>query len=176
MKFGALLCALMLVSCGKQETHEQDPEPANAEPQIEEMVLRLYAGMERAYNDGGVNSDSLIDANYESDVFYVTPWGSTEPLDSTKARLRNAFGHVKNYSHRIESMKVKAFGSVAYAFFILRQEYTVDGGQLDEYLPTTLVLGRKGAGWKIIHAHRSTDYETIQQYVALQQQREAKKK
>jgi len=175
MKIGILICALLAVSCGKQETPEQKPAPANDEPKIEELVSQLYAGMERAYNDGGVDTDSLIDANYRSDVFYVTPWGSTEPLDSTKARLRNAFGHVRNYSHRIESVRVKAFGTVAYAFFILRQEYTVDGGQLDEYLPTTFVLERTGAGWKIIHVHRSTDYETIQQYVALQQQREAKK-
>ena len=52
----------------------------------------------------------------------------------------------------------------------------VDGGQLDEYLPTTLVLQRDEKHWKIIHAHRSTDYETMQQYVALQQQRDSKKK
>jgi ketosteroid isomerase-like protein len=76
----------------------------------------------------------------------------------------------------MESLRVKVFGDAAYAFFILRQQYTVDGGQLDEYLPTTFVLERRGEKWKIIHAHRSTDYETIQQYVALQRQRAAKKK
>ena len=167
---------LLLVSCGKQEPRQQKPAAADDEAKIEELVSRLYAGMERAYNVGGINSDSLINASFENDVFYVTPWGSTEPLDSTKARLRNAFGHVKNYSHRIESMKVKSFDSSAYAFFILRQEYTVDGGQLDEYLPTTFVLERKGGGWKIVHVHRSTDYETFQQYVTLQQRRAAKKK
>lgn len=175
MKFGILICALLLVSCGKHETPEQKPATVNDGAQIEEMVSRLYAGMERAYNDGSANSDSLINANYDKDVLYITPWGWTEPLDSTKARLRNACGHVRDYSHRIESLQVKVFGDAAYAFFILRQQYTVDGGQLDEYLPTTFVLERRGAGWKIIHAHRSTDYETIQQYVALQQQRASKK-
>jgi hypothetical protein len=176
MRIGILVCALLLVSCGKEKGREQIPTTAKDGVQIEEMISRLYAGMARVYNDGGVNSDSLLTANYDKDVHYVTPWGWTEPLDSTKARLRNAFGHVKNYGHRIESMQVKSFGDAAYAFFILRQQYTVDGGQLDEYLPTTMVLERRGAEWKIIHAHRSTDYETIQQYVALQQQRSAKKK
>ena len=189
MKVVMLTFALLLVSCGRQEIQEQKPaaagdgtqnerKPATAddETQIEEMLLRLYNGMERAYNDGGVDSDSLINANYDKDVLYITPWGWTEPIDSTKARLRNAFGHVRDYSHRIESMRVKSFGTAAYAFFILRQQYTVDGGQLDEYLPTTLALERRRGDWKIIHAHRSTDYETMQQYVALQKQRAAKKK
>jgi hypothetical protein len=181
MKSAILIVALILVSCGKQEPQEQkaqEPKPAavDAGPAIEEMISKLYSGMERAYNVGGIDTDSLLNANFEADVLYVTPWGWTEPLDSTKARLRNAFGHVRDYSHRMESLRVKVFGDAAYAFFILRQQYTVDGGQLDEYLPTTFVLERRGEKWKIIHAHRSTDYETIQQYVALQRQRAAKKK
>ncbi len=176
MRIVVLMCALLLLSCGKREIQGQKPTTAEDESQIEEMVSRLYNGMERAYNDGGVNSDSLINANYDREVLYVTPWGWTEPIDSTKARLRNAFGHVRDYGHLIESMQVKSFGTAAYAFFVLRQQYTVDGGQLDEYLPTTLVLERRGVDWKIIHAHRSTDYETMQQYVALQQQRASRKK
>lgn len=176
MKIGIFLCALLLFSCGKQETRGQKQAAGDDEPVIEELVSRLYAGMERAYNGGGINTDSLVTANYDEAVLYVTPWGWTEPLDSTKMRLRNALGHVKDYSHRIESMHVKVAGTMAYAFFVLRQQYTVDGGQLDEYLPTTLVLEREGNRWKIIHAHRSTDYETMQQYVALQKQRASKKK
>ena len=181
MKAGILVVALVLISCGKpepqvQKGQEQTPPSADAGPAIEAMISKLYAGMARAYNEGGIDTDSLLNANYEAGVLYVTPWGWTEPLDSTKARLRNAFGHVRNYSHRMESLQVKVFGNAAYAFFVLRQQYTVDGGQLDEYLPTTFVLERKEEQWKIIHAHRSTDYETIQQYVALQQQRASKKK
>lgn len=176
MKIGILICALLLVSCGEQERQEQNLVQADQGPIIEQMVSRLYAGMERAYNNGGINTDSLISANYDEAVLYVTPWGWTEPLDSTRTRFRNALGHVKDYSHRIESLHVKVVGTIAYAFFVLRQQYAVDGGQLDEYLPTTLVLQRDEKHWKIIHAHRSTDYETMQQYVALQQMRDSKKK
>jgi hypothetical protein len=135
----------------------------------------MYAGLARAYNEGGVNTDSLFEANYEKDVRYVTAWGSTEPIDSTKARLKNALSHIKDFNHRIESMHVKSYGGAAYAFFILRQQYTVDGSMLDEYLPTTFVLERRGSSWKIVHVQRSTDYETMQQYVSIQQRREAKK-
>ena len=46
----------------------------------------------------------------------------------------------------------------AYAFFIFRQGTNVDGTLLEEYLPPTLVLERRETGWKIVHAHRSTDF------------------
>ncbi len=170
-----LCCSLLLVSCGKDKSQEQMQSAATDEAQIESMVRTMYAGLARAYNEGGVNTDSLFEANYEKDVRYVTAWGSTEPIDSTKARLKNALSHIKDFDHRIESMHVKSYGGAAYAFFILRQQYTVDGSMLDEYLPTTFVLERRGSSWKIVHVQRSTDYETMQQYVSIQQRREAKK-
>jgi ketosteroid isomerase-like protein len=175
MKLLPLIVALLVVSCSKENSRKPAPSGPQDEAEILQEITSLYNGLERAYNLGGMNTDSLIDAYYEHDVQYVTPWGSTEPLDSTKTRLRNAIGHMKNYSHRIESEKVKSYGDVAYAYFVLRQNYDVDGTLLDEYLPTTLVLERRGSGWKIVHAHRSTDYETFQQYVTIQQKRAATK-
>ncbi len=175
MKTCLLLFSLVLISCSSKENHDPAPPPLQDSAQIEERIAGLYTGLSQAYNGGGLNTDSLFDAYFERDVRYVTAWGWTEPLDSTKARLRNAIRHVKDFSYRIESMQVKSYGTAAYAFFVLRQNYQVDGNLLQEYLPTTLVLERHGGEWKIVHAHRSTDYETIQQYVALQQKRDAKK-
>jgi hypothetical protein len=175
MKFCLLLCSLVLISCSTKEKREPAPLPAQDVARIEECVSSLYAGLSKAYNSGSLNTDSLFDAYFERDVRYVTPWGSTEPLDSTKARLRRAIHHIKDFTYRIESMQVKPYSEAAYASFVLRQNYKVDGNLLEEYLPTTLVLERRGQDWKIVHVHRSTDYETIQQYVALQKKRDAKK-
>jgi ketosteroid isomerase-like protein len=175
MKLILLLCSLLVISCNKNEPKEQTRPAAKDEARIEEMIGSLYSGLSGAYNGTGVNTDSLIDAYYENDVRYVTPWGSTEPLDTTKARLRNAKNHIKDFDHRVEIMQVKSYGDVAYAYFILRQNYQVDGNRLEEYLPTTLVFERRGSGWKIVHAHRSTDYQTIQQYAALQKKRDETK-
>jgi hypothetical protein len=36
---------------------------------------------------------------------------------------------------------------------------------LDEYLPTTFVFERRGDRFLIVHAHRSTDVQTLQQYL-----------
>jgi hypothetical protein len=175
MKFYLLLCSLILISCSTKEKREPVPLPAQDVAQIEERISNLHAGLSKAYNGEGLNTDSLFDVYFEKDMRYVTPWGWTEPIDSTKARLRNVVRHVKDFSYRIESLQVKPYSDVAYAFFVLRQNYKVDDNPLEEYLPTTLVLERHGQDWKIVHSHRSTDYETIQQYVALQQKRDAKK-
>jgi hypothetical protein len=173
MKYGLLLCALVVLSCNKNDVQEQPRSSARDETEIDGLVTSLYAGMSRAYNGAGINTDSLIDAYYRQDVRYVTPWGWTEPLDTTKARLRNAIKHVTDYDYRIENVLVKSYGDAAYAFFILRQNYEVDGSRLEEYLPTTLIFERGEDGWKIVHAHRSTDYETFRQYEAMQQKRSA---
>jgi ketosteroid isomerase-like protein len=72
-------------------------------------------------------------------------------------------------------LEIKVYGDGAYASFILRKNYTVDGTLLEEYLPTTLILERRGQGWKIVRAHRSTDCETFQQYIALREKQEGAK-
>ena len=170
MKPNFLLCALLLLSCSNKDAGGLAQTSAD-EAQIQQKIASFYAGLARSYNIGGVNTDSLIDAYFENDVRYVTPWGWTEPLDTTKARLRIAASHVKQFRHRIENVQIKSYGNAAYAFFILRQDYQVDGSHLEEYLPTTLVLERQDSDWKIVHVHRSTDFETIKQYVAMQQTR-----
>jgi hypothetical protein len=175
MKISLVLIALTMFSCGQKETQDQKRPSTQDETQIEEMILTLYKGYTRAYNDGGIDTDSLIDAYYDKGIRYVTSWGWTEPIDSTKSRLRNARAHVKNYSARVEDLEVKSYGTGACAFFILRQNTSLDGTLLEEYLPTTLVLERKESGWKIVHAHRSTDYETFQQYIAMQKPKSAAK-
>jgi hypothetical protein len=175
MRIYLFLCSLVLISCSTKEKREPVAFPRQDVARIEEGISNLYAGLSKAYNGGGQNTDSLFDAYYQRDVRYVTAWGWTEPLDSTKARLRNALKHVKDFSYRIESLEVKPYGEMAYAFFVLRQNYKVDDNPLEEYLPTTMVLERHGQEWKIVHVHRSTDYETVRQYVALQQKRDAKK-
>ena len=175
MKISLLVCALVMFSCGKKDMQDQARATAQDETQIQEMISSLYQGFARAYNEGGINTDSLIDAYYDRGIHYVTSWGWTEPIDSTKARLRNAAAHVKDYSTHIESVQVKTYGDGAYAFFILRQSTNVDGTPLEEYLPTTLVLERSETGWKIVHAHRSTDYQTFEQYIAMQKKKSGSK-
>lgn len=176
MKLALALCFLMLAACTETPQKEAAAQStAQDEATIRQMVTMLHASMTKAFNEGGLNTDSLLDAYYESDIYYVTPWGWSEPLDSTKSRLRRALARIKEYDNRVENLEVKIYGDGAYASYILRQNSTVDGQLLEEYLPTTLILERRGQTWKIVRAHRSTDYETFQQYIALQKKREESK-
>lgn len=161
---------LLFVSIACQLNPDAKPvSPSEADAaNVESLIYSLYRDLTKAYNGANLNTDSLMEAYFKPDIYYVTPWGWTEPLDTTKARLRNARAHIKDYENRIESLRVKVYGDGAYAFFVLRQNYTVDGHLLEEYLPTTFMLERLDGKWKIVHVQRSTDYETMQQYIALQ--------
>jgi hypothetical protein len=168
MKCLSLLLAVLALSCGQNQKNDEAATAAKEEARIEYLISSLHEGFARAYNEGGVDTDSLMDVYFDRGVQYVAPWGWTEPIDSTKARLRNAMKHVKDYTARIEALHVRVFGRAGYAYFILRQNTTVDGTLLEEYLPTTFILEQRDAVWKIVHAHRSTDYQTFEQWIAMQ--------
>jgi hypothetical protein len=172
MKYEVVFLAILSLSCAKQESRNNAETNPGDIAQIHQLISSFHEGLSHAYNEGGISTDSLIDACFEQGTQYVAPWGWTEPIDSTKARLRKAVLHVKDYSARVEALQVRSFGTAAYAFFILRQHTTVDGMPLDEYLPTTFVLERRDQVWKIVHAHRSTDYQTFEQWIAMQKKKD----
>ena len=161
MTYVVVIAAALLVSC-----HKGGPSETVAADQktIENTINNLYASMKTAYSDGGVNTDSLLNAFYDPEAYYVTPWGTTETMDSTKNRLRAAIGHVSDYDFSIEDLSIKSYGSGASTFFVLRQDYKVDGKERSEYLPTTAILEKRGDGWKIVLSHRSADPETWRQW------------
>jgi ketosteroid isomerase-like protein len=156
MKHALILAALLLVSC--EEDRSLD------ERNVETVIRNLHISLKQAYASGSADTDRFIDEYYDSSAYYVTPWGTSEILDSTKSRLRAALPRVKDYDFSIESMQVKSYGDAATAFFVLRQDYKVDGIERNEYLPTTMVLERRGESWKIVHIHRSADRESWQQW------------
>ena len=171
MKIFPLFFLLLFVSCvsDKKKTDASLSEDAAV---IEQEVADFHHELKRAYNGASINTDSLMDHFFGKDVYYVTYWGMTEPIDSTKSRLRHALPGIKDYDNRIESVNVKVYGDGAYAFFILRQTYALNGVLMDEYLPTTFVFERREKQWVVVHSQRSADFQTIQQLMNIAQQRE----
>jgi hypothetical protein len=154
----------------------QQTDVAQDESLIKGEIQEFHRILKKAYNGGGVNTDSLYDTYFDKDSYYVTAWGISEPIDSTKKRLRSAIRHIKDYENRVEIMSTKVMGNGGYVFFVLRQNYRNDGTLVEEYLPTTFVMERRQEAWVVIHAQRSTDYETMQQWVQLQKMREEQDK
>lgn len=168
MKIFPLFLLLMLVSCvsDKKKINISISEDAAI---IEHEITDFHQALKRAYNGASINTDSLMDNFFDKDVYYVTYWGTSEPIDSTKSRLRHALPGIKDYDNRIESVSVKVYGDGAYAFFILRQKYALNGVLMDEYLPTTFIFERRDNHWVVVHSQRSADFQTIQQLLEVAQ-------
>ncbi|GJQ19910.1 MAG: hypothetical protein HBSIN02_02650 [Bacteroidia bacterium] len=153
----ALLALVFLPAC-------QETDPSIDRQNVENTVKNLQFSLKTAYTTRDVDTDKLIDEYYDSTAYYVTPWGTSEVLDSTKSRLKTTISRISEYEYSIESMDVRVYGDGAVVFYILRQEYKVDGQERSEYLPTTMVLERREGGWKIVHVHRSADPESWKQW------------
>ncbi len=130
---------------------------------LERQVADYYQTLQRAYHGSGANIDSLNSSLFAKDSYYVTYWGQSEPIDSTTKRMRAALPGMRDYENRVEIMSLKVGGDMAFVFFVLRQTYSLNGRPMDEYLPTTFVFERLTDGWRVVHAHRSADFQTIEQ-------------
>ena len=167
MKILPLFFFLLLTSCvsDKKETAGAAEDVAV----IERQIADFHQALKQAYNGVPMSTDSLMNNIFGKDAYYVTYWGTTEPIDSTKVRLHHALTGIKDYDNRVESVKVKIYGDGAYAFFILRQTYVLHGVLMDEYLPTTFILERRENRWMVVHSQRSADFQTIQQLMNVAQ-------
>jgi len=170
MKIFYVSLLLLLVSCAPDKKKTETSSTADVAAIMNE-ITGFHQALKRAYNGAAINTDSLFDRYFKKDAYYVTYWGVTEPIDSTKARLRHAVQGMKDYDYKLESVQVKVNGDGAFALFILRQTYALNGVLMDEYLPTTFVLERQNDRWLVVHSHRSADFQTIQQLMNIARQR-----
>jgi hypothetical protein len=171
MRILSLFLLLALVSC-TPEKKKTERETAEDIAVIEREIADFHQALKQAYNGVPLNTDSLINNFFDKNVYYVTYWGMAEPIDSTKSRLHRALPGMKEYENRVESMNIKVYGDGAYAFFILRQTYMLNGTMMDEYLPTTFILERRGKKWVVVHSQRSADFQTIRCLMEVARQRE----
>jgi hypothetical protein len=162
---------VMIMGCDS-EKNDSKSRAVNDAAAVELEIVNFHQSLRRAYNGAAINTDSLVDRFFDRNSYYVTYWGLSEPIDSTKTRLRNAIPRIKDYENRMESLFIKVYGDGAYAFFILRQTYSLNGILMDEYLPTTYVLERHGEQWVVVHSQRSADFQTIQHLMEIARQRE----
>jgi len=171
MRILAAILLMLLVSCVSEKKGRSDNRSEDA-ALIKREIADFYQGLNQAYSGIPMNTDSLFDKYFDKDVYYVTYWGITEPIDSTKSRLHRALPGIRNYKNRLESMFVKVYNDGAYAFFILRQTYSLNGIMMEEYLPTTFILEHREDRWMVVHSHRSADFQTIDHLMDIARQHE----
>jgi len=169
MRILPFILLMALISCVSEKKMKEDVSEDAAV--IESEISDFHQALKHAYNGVPISTDSLMDSFFDKNVYYVTYWGMTEPIDSTKSRLRHAVPGIKDYEYSLENVSVRVYGDGAYAFFILRQTYSLNGILMDEYLPTTYILERNDDRWMVVHSQRSADFQTIQQLMEVAQQR-----
>ena len=84
--------------------------------------------------------------------------------DSEEAFIHEqaAFANISDYQYRMDEMKIDFVGEVAIATFYLTyngvfvNDYSFEGMTVGSRSRVTMVLGRFGEGWKIVHEHFSS--------------------
>ena len=165
------LCLVMLAcdSAKEKTPEEQQMMAVQDESAVRNMLTNLHADLQRVYGGSVGEVDSLYALYFVPDMYYVTPWGTSETLDSTIARLKTSIPHISNYENSIENLFVSIHGEGGYGRYVLRQTYVVDGFEVEDYLPTTVAVERVNGQWKIVHLQRSTDMKGFQQLMNLQE-------
>ena len=173
MKTAYVLVLALLLGCSQKQSDGYDVSDAAV---IKKRIHDYHEALASAYNGAPISTDSLLDAYFDPEVYYVTYWGTAEPIDTTKTRFRNAVKFLKEYEYSTENLTVKSYGNGAYTFFVLRQSYALYGQLMDEYLPTTWVWEKRHGIWKVVHAQRCADLPTIQQLFDAARRREQEQK
>ncbi len=158
--------AFLMLGCG-DDGPASGPEEQAA---VEEVITHFHRALEAAYAGKKVDLAAEIDRAFDPNARYVTYWGQEEPVDTTRARMLAGVGRVRDYTNAVENIESRIYGEGAVVSCIVRQEYELNGHRVDEFLPTTYVLERRDGAWKVVFAHRSADFQTIQQQLEFTRQ------
>jgi hypothetical protein len=151
---------------------EQGPSLEQQKETVEDLIKGYHRVLEGAYQGRDVDLAGVYDRVFDLQGRYVTYWGTEEPVDTARARAINGIGRVSGYVNMVENVESRVYGDGAVVSCIIRQEYRFQGYSIDEFLPTTYILEKKDGLWKVVFTHRSADFETIRQQMAIMQDRE----
>lgn len=160
-----LLLPMALLAAGCAD--DQSAPGPEAQAAVELVITRFHRALESAYAGKKVDLADEIDRAFDPNARYVTYWGQEEPVDTTRARMLAGVGRVREYTNAVENIESRVYGEGAVVSCIVRQEYELNGHRIDEFLPTTYVLERRDGAWKVVFAHRSADFQTIQQQLQI---------
>lgn len=163
----ALLIPFVLIGGCADDSSTPGPQDQAA---VEKVVTHFHRALEAAYAGKNVDLAAEIDRAFDPNARYVTYWGQEEPVDTTRARMLAGVGRVSDYTNAVENIESRVYGDGAVVSCIVRQDYEMNGHRIDEFLPTTYVLERRDGAWKIVFAHRSADFQTIQQQIEITRQ------
>ena len=106
------LFVFLLAGCGQNKNENAFDTSKQDAQLIEKEIADFHSALKKAYNHQGINTDSLMDAYFDPNTYYVTYWGTSEPIDTTKKRLRDALPHVSDYDNQLRVFASKSMATV----------------------------------------------------------------
>ncbi len=147
-----LLTLLILVSCTKEKSQQQDlikdtfPE---AQAEIHDILKSIVNDAETA------NIEGLQKAHLDSDKF--TKFGprnfERQDVASTNNSEEAFFGSISNYKQEVKDLKIDVFGDIAIATYYPHVAFEQNGEEKKGSGRQTLVFLKTPKGWKIVHEH-----------------------
>ena len=119
-----------------------------------------------AYFDVGKSKDIATLSSFFAPPQYFTKFDESPPYarqDSNSAFMyeQAKFANISDYEYKIEDLRIDVIGFVAIATFYLSykgvfvNDYSFEGSTVGGRSRMTMVLGKFGDSWKIVHQHAS---------------------
>lgn len=119
-----------------------------------------------AYFEVGKNKDITNLSNFFASPQYFTKFDESPPYtrqnsDDAFVYEQARFANISDYEYKIDDLRVDVIGFVAIATFhldfkgVFVNDYSFEGSTVGGRSRVTMVLGKFGQDWKIVHHHVS---------------------
>lgn len=131
-----------------------------------DQTRKEVAAFVTAYYEVGRSKDLTSLSKFYAPPQYFSKFDESRPYtrqNSAEAFMyeQARFANVSDYQYKIEDLRVDVLGLMAVATFYLEfkgvfvNDYSFEGSTVGGKSRVTMVLGRFGDSWKIVHQHAS---------------------
>jgi ketosteroid isomerase-like protein len=131
-----------------------------------EQARREVAALISSYFEVGKSKDIASLSGFFAPAQYFTKFDESPPLtrlNSQEAFMyeQARFANISDYDYKIDDLRIDVVGFIAIATFYLSykgvfvNDYSFEGSTVGGRSRMTMVLGKFGDSWKIVHQHAS---------------------
>ncbi len=131
-----------------------------------DQVRKEVAALITSYFELGKNKDITNLSGFYAPSRYFSKFDETPPYtrqDADDAFMyeQARFANISDYEYKIDDLRIDVIGFVAIATFYLEykgvfvNDYSFEGSTVGAKTRVTMVIGKFGEEWKIVHQHAS---------------------
>ncbi len=131
-----------------------------------DQAKREVAALVAAYFEVGKSKDVASLSRFYAPPQYFSKFDESRPFTRQNANEafmyeQARFANISDFDYRVEDLRIDVLGLMAVATFYLDykgvfvNDYSFEGSTVAGKSRVTMVLGKFGDGWKIVHQHSS---------------------